>query len=180
MTVTDPRERYDDLRVTRSRETLEPEEFWEAANSEAATVGWVVFGFVFDAADRVLLIEQPWADGWMTPGGTLRPGESLSETVTREIEEETGVTLTPIRPHAVDEFTFVNECTDESSGWTAVFFEGVADTTEIDDELGLAGEEIVDAGWFDDLPANVFNRKLTEAVYRRCLDGSTPDRDRSA
>ena len=39
MQVTDPRERTDDLLVTESREELPPDEFREAAASEAATVG---------------------------------------------------------------------------------------------------------------------------------------------
>lgn len=169
MGVTDPRENYDDLIETHSREELEPGEFAEAVNSEAATVGWVVLGFVFDDENRILLIEQPWADGWMAPGGTLTPDESLSETVTREVQEETGVSSTPIRPHAIDEFTFVNERTGDSSGWTFVFFEGTANTTEIDDELGLAGEEITDANWFEVLPNDLFTPGLTEKVYQRCL-----------
>lgn len=167
------REEYDDLLVTRSREVLEPEEFEAAVDSEAATVGWVVLGFAFDDAGRVLLVDQSWADGWLVPGGVRKPGESLSESVVREVREETGITITPVRPHAIDEYTFVNERTDETSGWTTVCFEAVADTTEIGSDLGVDGEEIEDADWFESLPDDVFHRELTERVYQRCLDDSS-------
>lgn len=173
MTSSRLREEYDDLLVTHSQEVLEPEEFREAVGSEAATVGWVVLGFVFDEIGRVLLIDQSWADGWLVPGGARKPGESLSEAVAREVREETGITITPVRPHAIDEFTFVNERTDETSGWTTVFYEAVADTTEIGSDLGLEGEEINDADWFESLPDDVFHRELTEKVYQRCLSDST-------
>lgn len=169
MGFRDPREAYDDLRVTESRETLSPAEFEEAVESEPATVGWVVLGFVFDAADRVLLIDQPWADGWLPPGGVPKPGESLSDAVAREVREETGIEITPDRPHAVDEYSFVNDRTDEAGGWTTVFFEATADTTDISSELGLDGEEITDADWFECLPDELFHPELTKSVYRRCL-----------
>ena len=172
MAFSCPQEEYDDLLVTHSREVLESDEFREAADSEAATAGWVVLGFVFDERGRILLIDQSWADGWLVPGGARKPGESLSEAVAREVREETGVTISPVRPHAVDEFTFVNEQSEETSGWTTVCFEAVADTAEIKSDLGLEGEEITDADWFESLPDNVFHPELTEAVYQRCLSDS--------
>lgn len=167
--MTDPREEYEDLLVTESRETLPPDEFEEAAASEPATVGWVAFGFVFDDADRVVLVRQPWADGWLTPGGALEPGESLAETFAREVREETGVRATPVRPHAVDDLTFVNERTGATAGWTTVLFEGRAETTALADDPGLEDEEVTDVAWFDDLPDDVFNPEMTERVYRQCL-----------
>ena len=100
MDVTDPRGRYDDHVVTHSREVLGPKPFEEAADSEAATIGWVVLAFVFDDEDRVLLVDEPWADGWTAPGGVLQSGESLAEAVVREVREETGVEASPIRSHA--------------------------------------------------------------------------------
>lgn len=174
MGITDPRDRYDDLTVTHSRLVVEPPRFEETAASEAATAGWVVLGLVLDDADRILLIDQEWADGWTPPGGTHKPGESLAETVTREVREETGVEITPVRPHAVEEFTAEHERTGETTGWNAVFFEAVADATEIDDDLGLEDEAIDDARWFEGLPDSAFNRELIETVYERCLAGTTP------
>ena len=169
MSIVDPRERYDNLLVTQSQQMLAPEEFRDTIDSEVVEIGWLAVGFVFDDSDRVLLIDQPWADGWMEPGGVPKPNESLSEAVVREIREETGVKCTPVQPHAIDEYTFTNERTDETSGWTLVFFEAEAETTEIKGELGLEHETIDNAGWFEQLPDNLFHQGLTKQVYQRCL-----------
>lgn len=168
MDVDDPRRAYDDLLVTKSRQVLDADEFRVYADSEVASVGYLVVGFVFDGAGRVLLIEQPWAEGWLAPGGALQPGESLEEGVVREVHEETGVKITPRRPHAVDEFTVTNAQTGEVAGWTTVAFEAGADTTTIKDDLGIEEEPINDAAWFDRLPDDLFNPDLAEPVYRRC------------
>ncbi|MFC7142615.1 NUDIX hydrolase [Halosimplex aquaticum] len=168
MQVTDPRERSGDLYVSESSAPLPPDDFAEAAESEAVTAGWVVTAFAFDDDGRVLLIEQPWADGWICPGGALKPDESLAEGATRELREETGVNIDPIAPRGVDEFSFVNEETGETIGWTLVVFEAVAESAELGDDLGLDGEEITDARWFDGLPDDVYNPDLFEPVYERC------------
>jgi len=168
MTFDDPREQYDDLLVTEHRQELQPEEFEEAVESEAVRIGYVVLGFVFDDSNRVLLINQQGMDGWAEPGGEPQPGESLAEAVTREVREETGVESTPVRPHMVDELTLDNEQTDESVGWTTVFFEAEAVTTEFDGSLGLEDEAIDGAGWFESLPENVFAPEVTEQAYLRC------------
>ncbi len=175
MNVVDPRESYDDLLETESRKAVDPEAFGEITDSEVATAGWLVLAFVFDDAGRVLLIDQPWADGWLAPGGVPESGESLAEAAVREVREETGVEIAPDRPRALDEHTLENERTGETDGWTAVCFEAVAETTALDTDPGLEDETITDAGWFDHLPENAHNREWTEPVYRRCLGEASPD-----
>ena len=169
MPVDDPREEYDDLVVTTSRETLPPEEFDEAAGSEVATVGWLALALVFDGDGRILLINERGLPGWNVPGGALSPGETLRETARREIREETGIEATPVRPHLVDEFVLENAATGETDGWTAVFFEAPAETTDIADDPGLAGEAIDAVAWFETLPEELFNPEPMERVYRRCV-----------
>lgn len=170
MPPTDPRDEYDDLRVTEDQEVLPPDDFADSAASEPATAGWCAFVTAFDAAGRVLLIQQPWADGWLEPGGARQPGESLETTAEREVREETGVEVTPVRPHAVHDYTFEHEETGETSGWTGVFFEARAETPAVARDPGVDDEEITDVRWFDELPENLFNPDHTEHVYQRARE----------
>jgi 8-oxo-dGTP diphosphatase len=49
----------------------------------------------FDEGGRVLLVRPLQKPGWEIPGGYLRPGETPSEAVVREVAEELGI-LPPI------------------------------------------------------------------------------------
>lgn len=51
---------------------------------------------LLDAADAILLIEVVPAGAapfWLTPGGAIEPGETVREAATRELHEETGITV---------------------------------------------------------------------------------------
>lgn len=50
-----------------------------------------VRGVVRDDHGRFLLIRHSYAPGWMFPGGGVEPGETLEQSVVREVYEETGV-----------------------------------------------------------------------------------------
>ncbi|GAB6879985.1 hypothetical protein JCM17823_22590 [Halorubrum gandharaense] len=170
MPVEDPRDAYDDLITTERREELSPETFADHASSEAMAAGWVVVAYVFDDAGRVLLVDEPWADGWKSPAGTHKPGESLPETLRREVREETGIEARPGRPHAAETYTAVNADTGETASMVAVGMAATAETTTIAADPGVDGETIEDVRWFTELPPTVFNPDVTEPVYRRCLE----------
>jgi 8-oxo-dGTP diphosphatase len=50
-----------------------------------------------DEGGRVLLIRRGDGRGWSLPGGLLEPGERLSESIVREVREETGLEVEPVR-----------------------------------------------------------------------------------
>jgi len=56
---------------------------------------------VHDAAGRLLVIQRghdPHRGTWSLPGGRVEPGESVEEAVVREVREETGLDVVPLRP----------------------------------------------------------------------------------
>jgi 8-oxo-dGTP pyrophosphatase MutT (NUDIX family) len=52
---------------------------------------------VEDDQGRVLLHLRSDSGNWSIPGGAMEPGESLAQTVVREVLEETGVQVRPVR-----------------------------------------------------------------------------------
>ena len=69
----------------------------ERPEPEVPCVGAVVH----DAAGRLLLIRRghaPSAGLWSVPGGRMEPGETEPEAVVRELAEETGLAVVPVRP----------------------------------------------------------------------------------
>lgn len=56
-----------------------------------------VTGVVRDAAGRVLLVQQRDDRRWSTPGGAMDPDETPADAVVREVWEETGLLVAPVR-----------------------------------------------------------------------------------
>ena len=52
-----------------------------------------VFALVFERADHVLVGRRRDYDIWNLPGGALEAGETVTEGVVREVEEETGLVI---------------------------------------------------------------------------------------
>lgn len=59
------------------------------------TIDCVIFGLDLDEETlKVMLIQRdvaPYEGVWAIPGGFVRPGETLMQAATRELEEETGI-----------------------------------------------------------------------------------------
>ncbi|USZ70651.1 NUDIX hydrolase [Natronosalvus halobius] len=164
-TVTDPRAAYDDLLVRRDGETVDADAFAAATEVEAYRSGWVAVGTVLDDNGRLLLIYQEKDEQWFLPGGTLRPDESLEEGLIREVHEETGIAVTPERPHAVARWELRHE--DRRVGFRVVNFEATPEGTEPASDPGVEDESIGEVRWVDSLPDRVFQRELTETVLER-------------
>lgn len=63
-------------------------------------VGVLVYN---DQGEILLVTSHKWQDKWMVPGGGVEWGESLEETVRREIKEETTLDITDIHLLGVQE-----------------------------------------------------------------------------
>jgi ADP-ribose pyrophosphatase YjhB (NUDIX family) len=48
---------------------------------------------VIDAEERILLVRHTYTEGWNLPGGGVEFGESVEESLARELDEEGGVIL---------------------------------------------------------------------------------------
>jgi ADP-ribose pyrophosphatase YjhB (NUDIX family) len=83
-----------------------------AANS--IVVG--VTAFVLNDAGHLLLIRRTDNDLYAIPGGAQEIGETISQTVVREVQEETGITVqvTGLGP------TFALACQSRSTHWSLV------------------------------------------------------------
>ncbi len=72
-----------------------------------------VYGVVFsEDRKKVLLVKRRDLPVWVLPGGGLDKGEMIEEGVIREVEEETGFTVTIIRQ--VAEYLPVNNLTQKT------------------------------------------------------------------
>ena len=56
-----------------------------------------VTGIVYDERDRILLVRQSAGGVWSAPGGSVDPNETPADAVVREVWEETGLYVDPIR-----------------------------------------------------------------------------------
>jgi len=108
---------------------------------------WTVAGGLIELDGRLLLVKNQRRDGsldWTTPGGVIDPGESLIEGLTREVQEETGLSV-----HEWEGPLWAVEAEAPDMDWTlrvevhrAVGFEG---SVAVDDPDGI----VVDAAWVD-------------------------------
>ncbi|MGA4840454.1 NUDIX domain-containing protein [Streptomyces sp. G45] len=81
-------------------------------------------GLILDDAGRVLLVDPVYKDGFILPGGSALANELPHVAVTREVHEEVGLELRPLRLLVVDCFP-ENRERDPREGISFVFFMGV-------------------------------------------------------
>jgi len=108
---------------------------------------WTVAGGLIEQDGRLLLVQNLRRDGsldWTTPGGVVDPGEEVLEALSREVEEETGLSVT-----GWEGPVWEVEAEAPDMGWTlrvevhrATGFEG---TIAVDDPDGI----VVDVAWHD-------------------------------
>lgn len=140
----------EDLTIEPTTETVTNDEFEEMQEFLEGTRNCTVGGFVYNTDGALLLVKHAGESGWIQPGGMVEIGESLETALEREIREETGVTAAVEDPFIVRRNEYVHE--DETIIWYSTLFFAAAIEPTIGDDLGLEGEEIVDAQWFEQLP----------------------------
>ena len=80
---------------------------------------------LFDTEGRLLIAQQAGSSLWMTVGGAVEPDESPSDAVVREMWEETGLHVVPMRMLGVfggREFRVIYPNGDEAA-YTVILFE---------------------------------------------------------
>ena len=131
------------LSLSGTRRALEPalrrllHVYWRFAR--AMTLG--VRALVIDEDGRIFLVKHSYVSGWHLPGGGVEAGETLSEALARELQEEGNIEMTaPPQLHSV----FFNS-RDSRRDHVAVFvvraFRQFA--------APVPGREIVEHGFFD-------------------------------
>ncbi|MGW1771307.1 NUDIX hydrolase [Streptomyces sp. NPDC002104] len=95
--------------------------------------------WVFDTTlTHVLLVDHRWR-GWVAPGGKVDEGETPREAAVREVFEETGLVVEPLRaPAAVTVRSYHPD-------WPAVM--GVSFMAVVDRQVVLAPEDGQPAAW---------------------------------
>lgn len=122
------------------------------------TVDAVVFGYAKTEGISVLLVRrkyEPFKDTWALPGGFVREHESLEQAVTRELSEETGITLNYLEQL----YTFGEPGRDPRQRIVTVAYFGLINSS-LYKELN-AGTDAGEANWFNinALPPLAFDHK---------------------
>lgn len=137
---------------------IEEESYDPEINPKLALAADVVIFSIIDASLRVLLIQRdfwPFSGGWCLPGGFASPKETLEQTATRELTEQTGITNLYLEQCSV----ISDPERDPRTRVVSVSFMAVADANEY--ELPHIGEK-ARLGWFSfrDLPDMIFDHNL--------------------
>ena len=107
---------------------------------------WVGVGVVVWQHDRVLLIRRrhpPGAGQWGLPGGAQQLGEPLFEAAVREVQEETGLSVTP---YAV--ITAVDGISRDPDGQIRFHYTLVEVAAGYDGDADpVAADDAIDARW---------------------------------
>ncbi len=115
--------------------------------------------------DRILLGKRskaPWAGAWKAPGGLMEFGESPEETATREVQEETGLTISDLKFRTMTNDVFEADKRHYVTIWMEAKY--VSGDAKLD-----APEEETEISWFtwDSLPEPLY------LPLQHLLDGKT-------
>ncbi len=122
-----------------------------------------------DPAQRFLAVQPNYRDGWTLPGGTVEAGEAPVEACFREVEEETGLELSPGRLLLIFHGLQLGIWGDSTS---YIYDGGVIDSST---EISLQQEELLAYRWVELKEAGrYFNRSFVgrlEQCYQALESG---------
>ncbi len=109
-----------------------------------------------DEASRVLLIRRGDGRGWSLPGGLIEPGERVADSIVREVREETGLEVEPVRVVGVysdPTFTHITYPNGDQVHFVSTTFE----CRVVGGELRADGQESLEVAYFspDALPDRI-------------------------
>jgi 8-oxo-dGTP pyrophosphatase MutT (NUDIX family) len=123
---------------------------------------------LFDEVGRLLIVNPTYKDGWEIPGGTVEANESPLAGCIREIREELGLDLRPLRLLVVD----YNPETAERTESLNFIFDGGVLTDEQRNAIVVPPREIGEFRFMD--PRNAvqmlkrrLRRRVTTALQQR-------------
>ena len=114
----------------------------------------IVAAIIRDAAGRVLLVRKRGTSVFMQPGGKPEPGESNSEALAREIEEELGCRIVP------PSLRYVGDAEAAAAHEPGQCVRASVYEVEVAGEI-VAGGEIAEARWVDPRASDVPLAALT-------------------
>lgn len=127
-------------------------------------------GLVFDEKGRVLLVCHSNGGVWVMPGGAVDPEESPEDAAAREVWEETGLLVEPVRLYGV--FGGPDFRVRYTNGDEVCYVMSVFECRRLGGELHADGEETLDVGFFssDDLTAMNLSRSA-RAILPAAMSG---------
>lgn len=123
-------------------------------------------GGVVIAEDKVLLVRrarEPLQGQWSLPGGLVELGETLEESVARELKEETALEVRILG--VVEVF---DRITRDDAGRVRYHFVLVDYLCEPAAGEARAGSDVLDVTWVaeDELPAHRLTEKATSVIHK--------------
>lgn len=121
---------------------------------------------VVDDEGRILLHRRSDNDLWSIPGGRIEIGESVAECVTREVEEETGLRVEPVRLSGV--YSNPRHVVAYTDGEVRQQFSICVACRIVGGELSADNDESLEVGMFT--PDEVAGLSMSEAIRLRIDD----------
>jgi tRNA nucleotidyltransferase (CCA-adding enzyme) len=139
--------------------------------------GAVVYKMIQDGMPIFLLVNSKRSDRWGFPKGHIENGESETETVKREIFEETGIkSVKFVENFRQEDVYLINGTLDETKGHLvekySVYFLALA----LEDVLDFDKNEILKVEWTDIKKAQQFlsfdnQKKIIKLAYDKVIGG---------